>query len=455
MSKIGRNDPCPCGSGKKYKKCCLAQDQAKQRISPPRDETDDLFEDALPTLEDLDEDLLSAETDDSVLAEYDFEPYVGKIISDDLPEISVDDQKLVDAWWSAYRKMSDADRILQHLDSFFRSHPELVENLGLHYEVLFDLGADLVSAGRAGDYVDVLERVRQEFPSTYLKSFTYYDRDLIMYRVVERGPEGIEGLLGLFKEYPDDGPDNLFSVIDFLMITECDAALIDLVEAIYDPICRSENVISGCGELVAVVTLAYCIPSLDAGWTDADLESLSTRLRAIRPPLHDEWYRTEFLDRLLNQISGDLDDAFFASFGESTDLAGYYAAVTANFMGWLHREQGFSWMKSHFYRVQLHDYLLGIIPPGRRPKQPFTFTLPLLESALKRKHSFFFGLSPTLLSGTLNAIHWFSVYLGERGLMTDEARTDVQGWCNDIWLRETRKSAESRIEARTFERFPM
>ncbi len=26
--KAGRNDPCPCGSGKKYKKCCLAGDQA-------------------------------------------------------------------------------------------------------------------------------------------------------------------------------------------------------------------------------------------------------------------------------------------------------------------------------------------------------------------------------------------------------------------------------------------
>ena len=22
MGKVGRNDPCPCGSGKKYKKCC-------------------------------------------------------------------------------------------------------------------------------------------------------------------------------------------------------------------------------------------------------------------------------------------------------------------------------------------------------------------------------------------------------------------------------------------------
>ena len=27
--KIGRNDPCPCGSGKKYKKCCMNKDQAQ------------------------------------------------------------------------------------------------------------------------------------------------------------------------------------------------------------------------------------------------------------------------------------------------------------------------------------------------------------------------------------------------------------------------------------------
>ena len=23
LKSVGRNDPCPCGSGKKYKKCCL------------------------------------------------------------------------------------------------------------------------------------------------------------------------------------------------------------------------------------------------------------------------------------------------------------------------------------------------------------------------------------------------------------------------------------------------
>jgi tetratricopeptide (TPR) repeat protein len=31
MAKPGRNDPCPCGSGNKYKKCCLAKGEAAER----------------------------------------------------------------------------------------------------------------------------------------------------------------------------------------------------------------------------------------------------------------------------------------------------------------------------------------------------------------------------------------------------------------------------------------
>ena len=35
MAKIGRNDPCACGSGKKYKKCCMASDEAAARAARP------------------------------------------------------------------------------------------------------------------------------------------------------------------------------------------------------------------------------------------------------------------------------------------------------------------------------------------------------------------------------------------------------------------------------------
>lgn len=33
----GRNDPCPCGSGRKYKKCCLVRDEAARQDSPAAD----------------------------------------------------------------------------------------------------------------------------------------------------------------------------------------------------------------------------------------------------------------------------------------------------------------------------------------------------------------------------------------------------------------------------------
>ena len=30
-NSLGRNDPCHCGSGKKYKQCCLSKDEAAER----------------------------------------------------------------------------------------------------------------------------------------------------------------------------------------------------------------------------------------------------------------------------------------------------------------------------------------------------------------------------------------------------------------------------------------
>ncbi len=32
-SHLGRNEPCHCGSGRKYKQCCLAKDEAKERTA--------------------------------------------------------------------------------------------------------------------------------------------------------------------------------------------------------------------------------------------------------------------------------------------------------------------------------------------------------------------------------------------------------------------------------------
>ncbi len=43
--KVGRNDPCPCGSGKKYKHCCYAKDSVKRAATEIEEsESDDTVE---------------------------------------------------------------------------------------------------------------------------------------------------------------------------------------------------------------------------------------------------------------------------------------------------------------------------------------------------------------------------------------------------------------------------
>ena len=47
MSKIGRNDPCPCGSGKKYKHCCLRKETTGKSEAMSRDRAWDTMIDKL------------------------------------------------------------------------------------------------------------------------------------------------------------------------------------------------------------------------------------------------------------------------------------------------------------------------------------------------------------------------------------------------------------------------
>jgi tetratricopeptide (TPR) repeat protein len=55
MNAIGRNEPCPCGSGKKHKKCCLERDEALARQNRPVDlptvREDDLTTEILPKVD--------------------------------------------------------------------------------------------------------------------------------------------------------------------------------------------------------------------------------------------------------------------------------------------------------------------------------------------------------------------------------------------------------------------
>ena len=67
--KIGRNEPCPCGSGKKYKKCCLLTKTQASPVSVPfTGETD--FSYIIPNAEKLYERIKDYAFQDLIVASF-------------------------------------------------------------------------------------------------------------------------------------------------------------------------------------------------------------------------------------------------------------------------------------------------------------------------------------------------------------------------------------------------
>ena len=70
--KIGRNDPCPCGSGKKYKKCCLRKNEIEnetQNIAISTELTSN-FEHIKTTSKEINRLLQTYKFEDAVMAVY-------------------------------------------------------------------------------------------------------------------------------------------------------------------------------------------------------------------------------------------------------------------------------------------------------------------------------------------------------------------------------------------------
>ncbi len=107
MRKIGRNDPCPCGSGKKYKRCCLEKDEAN-RVTPIVSD-DHAAHRATGTAEQFDDDkhfdaLQVLELIDSAL-EWENELYrliARHLYNHTIQEYEADDIAAVVTLWNAY-----------------------------------------------------------------------------------------------------------------------------------------------------------------------------------------------------------------------------------------------------------------------------------------------------------------------------------------------------------------
>jgi hypothetical protein len=123
-------------------------------------------------------------------------------------------------------------------------------------------------------------------------------------------------------------------------------------------------------------------------------------------------------------------------------------------MGYLRKERGMAWVKADYFREQVNNYLVAIIPDGMRPKKAFIFTRPLIEQTIERRCVALLSLNCTKTLSFLRALFWFAEFLNKSGNISDEHKIEIQTWCSEINNEVFPSMAQNTIAAMAFEKFP-
>jgi hypothetical protein len=436
MAQIGRNAPCPCGSGKKYKKCCLEKDLAESRAASPRDETWPEWEEIEnPETEEVSTVAESAEIR-SKLPSGEIDREEATVMErppqadlprypkprENLPDLAVEQQALVDAWWEDLKPLfrsRDVDGMIRRVVGFMKEHPELFVHLGLEHEVLFEIGAE---AGRRKEwpkYAALLARIREEHPEMYVRSFSYYDYDLMIERLVEGKFEAIPELFNFFHRYPDSELDNADRVAELLAWTGRQDDLFAFARPLG-------------GLMLRWAVFAEYVPLLDArGNPD---EAARTLVEAVNrldipdgPAFDMQTVSREF--RLCRETPDVWD---LSTCVTDQDVTRFYHDIRWSYCAFLHDIKGFPWARADFLAERLEDYWWDR-PAGKKPKDTFNLSEGRLDHHMAKACRAFFWVNGVRAVSLIEAVWHFVDYLVTHSRIDSERAKSIQTMCRRLF----------------------
>ncbi len=174
MKKVGRNEPCPCGSGKKYKKCCLAKDEAEAL----REEV------AAPTGE-------PRAFDDGGLLE--------------------DEEILKD-----YRKLEKTEEKIEFLRKLFPLPADFATDYAI--EILSPFHNTMGAEGRHSEAAEIFHLFSEVNKEIYEDACSAFDRMLVYHYIFLKDRQGIQSILDRFNRSSASSIDDYMAV---LVALEC------------------------------------------------------------------------------------------------------------------------------------------------------------------------------------------------------------------------------------------
>jgi len=357
----GRNDPCHCGSGKKYKKCCLAKDEEIRKDVIADIEAD--AEDWESSLDDDDLDFEAAEEDWEIFAEDDDDP-------DWEPELQAE------AFNDLLEEFEDAD-YEDKFDIFNRTlvDPEPMDG-ETAYEMLQDLFDETVEHEERNRFDALVENLRMRQPETYAAEAPFFVKWRIKNALADARYGDVTDLLR--EQAFLAGRDiDLFNRTEEMSAYHGQLqALVDSMRIAWPHVKSSDNIVQWGVDEFCIRAVFYEILNFaerkpeavepDAGlleqirfYGDTDKKEIAANLAHLAGGNGRQWTMKdfEFPPPQTGTDEEDEEDAIDESAVPSDGERNLYH-LTLEFLGYLHRVGGVPYAKGELGRRELHRFLV-------------------------------------------------------------------------------------------------
>ncbi len=464
--KLGRNEKCHCGSGKKYKKCCLEKDLKKQREAKASKPTEEemLFEPESLTW--LDEGTyVWGETE----PEY-FEDSSGDMEATNqldsapdttlfnVPEISEAQDDLITDFLDKFYLLEDPNERTNSLKTFLKEHPELTSYIAAKTGAFLELKDPFMKQGRYSEYIDGLIFLRENHLDGYIQVFGYLDRDIISYLCMVDKTEEIDNYLDLFRKYPVQDSDNLCHLLNFFMCRGMFDQAHQLAVDVYSPLYQDPEL--ELAEILRILTMGCFAPYLNAAAqeerTDQTIGQFLQCLKPYREHLPEKWFKTGFLKFLSNQILSYQNTRWTIESCHTRDeVLGRYHEMLNSFMGFIGMEKNMHWGVADHFRLLLSDFFSSLIPQGKVPKKNFPLTRQTIIKTLNKISRFSFEGIASRLLGTISALDALADYLVMTGSIEDDLGQDIHDWCRQVYDQFFDLEYIPDLEALALKKYPL
>ncbi|MFQ6039763.1 MAG: SEC-C metal-binding domain-containing protein [Candidatus Poribacteria bacterium] len=341
--KLGRNDPCHCGSGKKYKHCHLEQDREQARreqLTPVSALSSPSVSPPLSELEEAGEELeLSPEVEEE------------------------------DARWEQFEAASLNGKTELFKETLTEGQLDAEEAFEMLTTIREEMDTVHNPQSRAL-YAELVGRLRDEAPELYQHDVPYYHSNLIDDAITEMHWESIPELLSPFAINPESDIDIFFNIIDSLLYHGQVQTLIDAMGQAWGKVMGSDDITPWGidefrGKLISLLFFNYLETAETPRADDAAL------LEAVAPygELDSEWIETA-----IRHLSASTPMPWQEEdFGESVDAETWQnnvGVLLLDFMADQKNRSGVPFSRSEFARVflssLLYEQMTGVQGQQRR-----------------------------------------------------------------------------------------